>query len=112
MLDAELSLSIELLSQERNQTLIFGMDVGDRTGLPSSGNHFEILGGEFIKASHTNHEQFETGMAISNRLCHLVDNFLCRLEDDRMQPIIDDCFVFCLLLPGFDTALDRLPVLG
>ena len=88
------------------------MNVRDRPMLTGLRHNLEVVGCQLVKTGHADHEQLEAGMAFSNRVGHFINNLLGRLQDDRMDAVVDNGFVLGFLLPGFDAALNRLAGFG
>ena len=112
MFGSQLALGSHLFAQITDQALVFGMNIGERTVFTGLGHDLEVVGRQLVKAGHTDHEQLEAGMTLSNRVSHFINNLWGRLQDDGVDAVVDNGFVPGFRFPGFDAALNRLAGFG
>src|SRR6516225_4295583 len=108
MAHSEFASRIKLLSQMRNDALIFCMYVGQRAELSSLCNHLHIAMRKFVEAGEPDHKDLEARIALGHGVGHLVDYLLPWFEYRGMKSVIDIRFALCLSPPGLDAVLDRL----
>src|SRR5574341_868163 len=88
------------------------MDIGQRAKSTGLSDDFEILWCQFIKARHTDHEKLETRITVGHGIGHFGDDLRGGIKNRWMQTVVNDRLASGLLLPGFDTALNRLARFG
>lgn len=88
------------------------MDIGERTEATGLGHHLHILWRQLVKTGEPDHEELETGVAVRHRICHLGNDARARLQNGRVEAVIDHRFSLGLFLPGGHSCLDRLSRFG